>query len=148
MEFAVAIFAALAGALLTYLAQTYFAMHSEDSSHLSDHIDEVRRIENYAVDYWLADPKDDAAKQRHFQAQLEGAVSASSCFNEDARRILGWRYGEYVDLDQKIYDAATGGSFGSSDKEIEYNRVVEIMSLCNQMRSLLRQARRGQYGAK
>ncbi|WP_270729579.1 hypothetical protein [Shimia sp. Alg240-R146] len=147
MEFLVAIFAALAAALLTYLAQNYFAMQSEDSAHLNDHISEIKIIESYAVEYWLADPDEEEKKQRLYQVKLEGAISSSSCFNEDAQRILGYKYTEYVKLDQAIFEAATGGAFGTAEKAIDYNRVVEIMTLCTQMRSLLRQSRRIQYMA-
>ena len=148
MEFGVAIFAALAGALITYLAQNYFAMQSEDSAHLNDHISEIKLIESYAVAYWLAEPDEEEKKQRLYQAKLEGAISSSSCFNEDAQRILGNKYNKYVKLDQAIYEAATGGEFGTATKAIDYNRVVEIMTLCTQMRSLLRQSRRNQYWAR
>ncbi|WP_424973580.1 hypothetical protein [Dinoroseobacter sp. S124A] len=145
MEFAVAVFAAFAGALITYIAQNYLAMQSEDSAHLNDHISEIKLIESYAVAYWLAEPDD--VEQRLYQAKLEGAISASGCFNKDAQRILGNKYNEYVKLDQAIYEAATGGQFGTATKKIDYNRVVEIMTLCNELRSLLRQSRRSQYWA-
>lgn len=147
MEFAVAIFAALAGALITYIVQNFFAMQSEDSAHLNDHISEIKLIESYAVAYWLAEPGAEGKEQRLYQAKLEGAISASSCFNIDAQRILGSKYNEYVKLDQAIYDAATGGQFGTATKEIDYDRVVEIMKLCNELRSLLRQSRRNKYWA-
>lgn len=148
MEFAVAIFAAFAGALITYMAQNYFAMQSEDSAHLNDHISEIKLIESYAVAYWLAEPDEGGKEQRLYQAKLEGAISASGCFNEDAQRILGNNYNDYVKLDQAIYEATTGGQFGTATKEIDYNRVVEIMGLCNELRSLLRQSRRNQYWAR
>lgn len=148
MEFGIAIFAALAGGFATYLAQNYFAMQSEDSAHLNDHSSEITLIESYAVDYWLADPGEGEARERLCQAKLEGAISASSCFNKDAQRILGNQYQEYVRLDQAIYDAATGGQFGTVTKKADYDRVVSIMTLCNEMRSLLRQSRRNQYWAR
>ena len=144
MEFSVAIFAAFSGALLTYIAQNYFAMQAEDSAHVNDHISEITLIEAYAVAYWLVEP-DEKDIQRLNQAKLEGAISASACFNEDARRILGKDYGKYINLDQAIFEAATGGQFGTATKQIDYSRVVEIMSLCNEMRSLLRRSRRSQY---
>lgn len=148
MEFAVAIIAAFAGALITYLAQNYFAMQSEDSAHLNDHISELKLIEGYAVAYWSADPGEGEKQQRLYQVQLEGAISASGCFNEVAQRILGDDYRKYMELDQAIYVAATGGQFGTATKEIDYHRIVEIMTLCNEMRSLLRQSRRKQYWAR
>ncbi|WP_320177505.1 hypothetical protein [Roseovarius pacificus] len=120
-------------------------MQSEDSAHLNDHISEIKLIEGYAVEYWLADPVLENFKQKYNQAKLEGAISASGCFNEDAKRILGNKYSAYVKLDQAIYEAATGGQFGTAAKQADYNRVIEIMRLCNEMRSLLRQSRRSQY---
>lgn len=147
MEFAVAIVAGLTGALVTYLAQNYFAMQSEDSAHLNDHISEMKSIEEFAVSYWLTDPVLDPTKDKLFAAKIQGAIFASSCFNGDARRILGNMYSEYVELDQSIYDAVTGGGFQTANRKIEYERVVEIMALCNQMRSLLRRSRRRQFWA-
>lgn len=124
MEFGVAVFAAFAGALLTYLAQNYFAMQSENSAHLNDHISELERIESYAVAYWSAEPREGRKKQQLYQAKLEGAISASGCFNEVAQRILGNDYSKYMEMDQAIYEAATGGQFGAAAKKIDYHRIV------------------------
>lgn len=148
MEIFIAILAGLFGALLAYLGQTYFAMQSQDSAYLNDHISEIQRIEDYAVAYWLTDQKLDSARLLLHQTKLEGAISASGCFNNDAKRILGKNYQNYVSLDQLIYEAATGGSFSTNLKEIDYNRVVEIMTYCNEMRALLRRSRRQQYWAR
>lgn len=148
MELFIAILAGVFGALLAYLAQTYFAMQSQDSAYLNDHITEIQRIENYAVAYWLTDPKLDSDGMLIHQAKLEGAISASGCFNNDAKRILGKNYEKYVSLDQSIFETATGGSFQTNLKKVDYPRVVEIMRYCNEMRALLRRSRRQQYWAR
>lgn len=123
-------------------------MQSEDSAHLNDHISEIKLIESFAVAYWLEEQDEGEKNERLYQAKLEGAISASGCFNQDAQRILGDNYNEYVKLDQAIFEATTGGQFGTISKKVDYNRVVEIMTLCNEMRSLLRRSRRKQYWAR
>ncbi len=148
MEFAIAIVAGLVGAILAYLAQIYFSLQSENTLTLSDHIIEISTIEAYALDYWATDNGKEIKNDEILASKLEGAMSASSCFHEEAKRILGFRYSDYVELDQEIYEATTGGSFRTSEKSIEYQRIIEIMTLCNRMRSLLRKSRREQYWAR
>lgn len=148
MEFAIAIFAALLGALLTYLAQNYFAMQSQDAQCIDDHILEIRNIENYALEYWLTDPKENPVADAVLASKVQGAMTVSSCFNVEARRLLGALHQEYIELDQWIFDAATGGDFLGNSRTIDGNRAIEIMSACNNMRALLRRSRRRLYWAR
>ena len=96
---------------------------------------------------WLNDATLNPTEDLRFSACLNGAMSASTCFYEVARRVLGCLYPEYDELDQTLFEAATGGDFQSVVKVVDPNRVVEIMTTCNEMRSLLRKARRSLFWA-
>lgn len=148
MEFAVAIVGGLVGGLVAYLMQMHLTMYSADTSSLNEHIDELRIIEDYAVAYWLLDHDEDLRVESDLEAKLEGALTASACFNEDAKRILGRLYPAYVEFDQEFFDAVTGGDFQTAHRKSEPHRVIEIIRIGNEMRALLRKGRRQQYGAK
>lgn len=143
-----AVLAASLAAIFTSLIHTYFQMRSADVDSINDHIGEIRRIEEYAVAYWLVDPATNPDEELRLSTCLSGAMSASSHFNEVAGRIFGSSYAKYIDLDQRLYNTATGGMFQSAGRQIDTRRVIETMNICNELRALLRKRRRSIFWTK
>lgn len=136
---------ALLGALLTYFTTNYITMLSMDVASLNDHVAQVKLIEKYAVAYWLTDPNVDPIQNHNLETKLLGAISASAYFEKEAKRILCGNYSKYCQLDQELYESATGGNFQSKSKAMDPERVIKTMKVCNELCALLRKSRRSLY---
>ncbi len=144
-EIFIALGSALLAAILTFLLSTWLSFRAENVALLNDHIQQVDRIEGLAVAYWLVDAEDSPAESDGIAAQLNGALSASSIFSEVAPGLLGYRLRDYEAKDLEIYEAATGGTFQTKDRPADFHRVSHVISICNEQRLLLRNARRNIY---
>jgi hypothetical protein len=146
MEVAIALIASIVGAVLALAAQTFFSIRATNVSLIDDHIEDIKIIESIAVKYWLSSNEPAAIQSEDCQPyRLEGAMTASSCFNELASDIMGQGYKKYRSLDFELYDLCTGGDFRSKDRMFDGDRVIQIIECCNRLRSALRLARRSQY---
>lgn len=135
------------GATITYLAQNYVRLLTEDVAQLNDHIAEISRVQDAAVAYWLSVHEHETAEEKDLRYRLLGALEVSKSFRPDASRLLGCRFGRYKELDGLIYDLATGGCFETASREQDGNRAVEVMALCHDLRAVLRSARRAVFWA-
>lgn len=141
MEFAVAVFAGLIGGLIGILAQTLVFVKNSELAAISDQIDEVRRIETLATQYWLTPPSDDQ-ECIQLASRLRGAIMASSNFEEIGPKILGCRFSKYVDLTLELDDVVTGGRFEEAERPIDPTRVVATMRVCGELVAHLRVCRK------
>lgn len=139
----------LIGALGTYLIQTLLSSRNTDLAEINEHIAEISKIEDCAVEHWTIDASKDAerANAKALAAKLRGLVGVTSAFRERARHLLGDSFEAYVRLDDQLLDAATGGSFEQHDREPDLDRVVEVMVICHQIRRVLRRARKRRHWA-
>ncbi|UWS06742.1 hypothetical protein [Phaeobacter inhibens] len=135
---------ALAAAILQYVTNVLY----ENISTINDHIEEIKGIEVRAIQYWLIDPASDQSAEDESGALLQGAMSASAMFNINGRSLLGCHHDKYIELDQQLFEAATGGDFRGAAKKPDYQRVEEISTICCEIRALLRKCRKAQFGAK
>lgn len=143
-EIFVAVVAGLFGGLVGFLAQVFLSVRSVEATSISDQISDLKRIEMYAVGYWLADPNDKAINQG-LAAQLRGAIMASSTFEEDGPKVLGFRFTKYSDLVSELDDIVTGGSFETEKKDVDPARVVATMRVVGELIAHLRKCRRYVY---
>lgn len=141
MDFGVAIFVGVLGGLVGYLAQVLISVRNSEVLAISDQIADLKRIEEYAVAYWLADPSDKALNSE-LAARLRGAVMASSSFEEVGPDILGFRFQRYSELVLELDDIVTGGSFETDEKVVDSGRVVATMRTVGKIVSHLRVCRR------
>lgn len=145
IELGIAGFAALA----TYLTTNFFSMRATDLEALGDHSREIKQIERLALEYWLEDCKSaNCPEEQRRYALLAGAMTASSCFNAEARRILGCHFRQYQLLDDELYEAVTGGSYATTNRKADFERATEIITVCNKLCAHLRQAKRAQFWVK
>ncbi len=140
IQFLYSAFAVLAGGLTTFVLTAVFAMKKAEIDSINDHIGELRNIETLATEYWLQNATHQ--KESEMVARLKGAFSASAHFNNVAPRILGYRYEIYAELDTQLYDLATGGQFESASRTSNSSTAIDIISICTEIRALLREARR------
>jgi hypothetical protein len=143
-EIFVALIAGLLGGLVGFLAQVFLSVRSVEATSISDQISDLKRIEMYAIDYWLADPTNKAIN-KGLAAQLKGAVMASSTFEEDGPKVLGYRFSKYSDLISELDDIVTGGSFETEKKDVDPERVVATMRVVGKLIAHLRKCRRYVY---
>lgn len=132
------------GALATLAVQTYFGMRTARIDLMNDYIKDLSEIESLASEYWLeatALPAGDP-KRRILQARLRGRLHAARCFNTVAGKFLGEDHATYIRLDEELFLTATGGDFESSKAIQDLPRADRVMSLCSDIRALLRLARR------
>lgn len=139
----------LLGALFSFFLQTIQSSRSTDLTEISEHIAEISKIEEYAVAYWLieADTETREAEAQALAAKLRGMLLVTSVFRERAESLLGDSFKEYAELDGKLYDSVSGGSFEQKSRGAEPQRVVEVMFVCHKLRLVLRQARKRRHWA-
>ena len=144
----VAVLGGISGAVVAAVWQYVTNLLNANISTINDHIQEIKTIEALAIRYWLIDPKSDPTAEHESEALLLGAMNASAMFNAQGEKLLGYRHGEYLDLDQQLFEAATGGDFGVKAKQPDYQRVTEISTICCKIRAFLRECRKAQFGAR
>lgn len=143
-----ALLGAIIGALCTFFVQSYYSIRSQDIAHINDFIQDLERIERFSVEYWLNAKKSDHEAQKRNAAQLRGALHASTMFFSVGPNLLANDWQKFTELDGRLFDTATGGEFETAKQEADPARVVEIMECTNEIRSLLRDARRKTYWAR
>lgn len=136
------------GVLSNFLIRSFFAIKAEDVNLINDHIADIEEIESLAKKYWSTDSETCEKTEQIDAASLEAMLSVSLYFEEHARRLMGQLYDDYAEKDVELYDNATGGNFRSSGRNFCPNRVAEIIVCCDEMRALLRKARRAMYWAR
>ncbi|KRS11029.1 hypothetical protein XM53_18290 [Roseovarius atlanticus] len=144
MEFVVAVFGGLIGALLGFLVQVFLSVRSSEVSAISDQIADLKRIEQFAIQYWLAD-KHDPQLNKELATKLRGAIMASSSFEEIGPQVLGCRFSKYSDLVLELDDIVTGGDFEDDLKDVDPARVVAAMRVTGELVSHLRVCRKFVY---
>ena len=147
MLFAVAIVSVFFGTIFSYILHHLIKMREMDIEVLNDHISQISKIEDLATEYWLSQ-SNDTEELGALAARINGAFTATSYFRKEAERLLGSRFEPYVTLDGNLYDLATGGLFQSTGREPDQSRAVKIITVCNELRSLLRQGRRALFWAR
>lgn len=133
-----ALLAAVLGAFLGYCTSIFFMLKNQDSILINEHINTIFRIEETAIKYWSVENSTNLAAQA---ARLDGDMTASSFFLEDAERLLGKKFDEFKKLDGELFDLVTGESFQTASHTANYSTCTEIITKCNQIRSLLSNSR-------
>lgn len=137
---------ALAAFVLGFFSATYFAMRLVDIAAVNDHIEDIKQIEGIAVTYWLGEFGEE--KERDAAAhRLRGKLHAAALFRSNFRNVIAKRFQEYVDLEGKLFDAATGGDFQTDAFKPDPKAAGLVMVTCNEMRALLRGVRKQLYWA-
>jgi hypothetical protein len=145
-EMLVGILGTIVGWLLGFFGQSYFSLRSQDVAQINDFLNDLDRIERLSIEYWLNGKEDES--QSKVAAQLRGALHASSMFLAVCEKLLANDWEKFEALDGRLFDTATGGEFETAKQAPDYARVVEIMECTNEIRSLLRVARRKTYWAR
>ncbi|MGL4237063.1 hypothetical protein [Tabrizicola sp.] len=137
------------GGLITYLLSMVIAKLTNDQNEITEHVAEIIRVEEAAVAYWVYDPSKEplGSRAKELAAKLQGQMLCTSAFRERAEKLLGDSFDEYRELDGKLFDTSTGGSFGSPERSADFERVIEIIGICHQLRNVLRRSRSRRYWA-
>ncbi len=137
------------GGLITYLFSMLIAKLGNDQNEITEHINEIMRVEDAAVSYWTYDPSKDAAgsREQELAARLQGQMLCTLAFRERANSLLGDSLDEYLELDGRLFDVSTGGAFNSPNRAPDFARVIEVVGLCHRMRNVLRRSRSRRYWA-
>ncbi len=139
----------LVAGLGAYPGSHFIAKLSNDNSEITEHIAEITRVEEAAVNYWCFDATD--VLQRHFDeelaAKLQGQLQCTAAFRLRAGQLLGDSLEKYSELDGKLFDAATGGAFSQIGRKSDFPRVIEVISICHALRNLLRTGRSRRFWA-
>lgn len=142
------LFGGVLGGVLTYVAQSYFSIRSQDIELINDFIADIGRIEEFSTEYWLSDSKKDFEKQKDTASKIRGALHSSSVFYNTGKSLLAGDWQEFERLDGILYDRSTGGLFESKSQIKDRERVVDIMKCVNEIKILMRRARRKLYWAR
>jgi hypothetical protein len=128
--------------LLGFFSASYFASRLTEVAAVNDHIEDLKQVEAFAVAYWIGEDPNSAEFVAH---KLRGKLHASSVFRSRFGGILGARHEEYIELEGRLFDLATGGGFQTKSFKPDAQIAVSVMQVCNEMRAVLRSARRHLY---
>ncbi len=140
----------VAGALLAWVLQQYRVLRNEDTALINEHIKDVEKFRDQALEYWLAVPdpklKDDIEhrkmKDLALAAKVRAAHAATTIPYQAVAALSGSRQAEYKTTTQELYALATGGDFESQRDGIEPERALEIFDSASRLINLLREIRR------
>jgi hypothetical protein len=147
-ELASALLGVLLGGLGAFLIQSYYSVRSQDIAQINDFIADLERFDLLAVEYWLLSQDTSDDERARCAARVRGASHAMTMFYSVGPALLANDWQRFEELDGCLFDAATGGNFETGSHKPEPARVVEIMQYTNEIRSLLRGARRKTFSAR
>jgi hypothetical protein len=147
MNPASAIITFILGFASAYFVQWITAKRNNRLSEITEYLAEIEKIQAASVEYWLNDSRDESIKEKALSAKLRGVFHATGKLRERSRGLLGNLSEEFIRLDGEIYDCVTGGKFDIAQREPDYQRVVQAMQLCAEMKAVLRDARSAMFWA-
>ncbi len=140
------------GAVLSWLFQQYRVLRAEDSALINDHIKDIEKFRDQAVDYWLAVPdakppaegEADIRKMKDtaLAAKVRAAHAATTIPYPRVAALSGKRQSEYKQRSQELYSLATGDQFEGNRNGIDPQRAMLIFDTSAQLINLLRDVRR------
>ena len=142
-----ALVGAIAGAVVSYLLRILEALTQDKANAITEHISEIERIRDLAVDYWLHDPKEDKTKELRLAVLVRGALFASAAFEKHADNILRHKRNEYSELIYELEDASTGEDFESRSREVRPEQAVLVMKAASNLIAFLYSRRRSVFFA-
>lgn len=140
------------GAVLSWLFQQYRVLRAEDSALINEHIKDIEKFRDQAVDYWLAVPdlkppgegEADIRKMKDtaLAAKVRAAHAATTIPYPAVAALSGTRQSAYKQRSQELYSLATGGDFEGKREGIDPQRAMLIFDASAQLINLLRDVRR------
>lgn len=140
------------GAVLSWLFQQYRVLRAEDSALINEHIKDIEKFRDQAVDYWLAVPdakpsaegEPDIRKMKDtaLAAKVRAAHAATTIPYPTVSALCGNNQTEYKQRSQELYSLATGDDFEGSRIGIDPQRAMQIFDTSAQLINLLRDVRR------
>jgi hypothetical protein len=128
------------GAVIGWFLQQYRVARSEDISLVNEHIKDIEKFCEAAQAYWLKTPstkEEDVA----LAAKVRATHSATTLLYPDIGRICENRRSEYEFLTFDLFNAATGGQFEGSHRELDAPRAIDIGDASARLVHLLRSNR-------
>jgi hypothetical protein len=140
------------GAVLSWLFQQYRVLRAEDSALINEHIKDIEKFRDQAVEYWLAVPdaklpaegEADIRKMKDMAlaAKVRAAHAATTIPYPRIAALSGKREAEYKQTSQELYSLATGGEFEGGRSGIDPQRAILIFDTSAQLINFLREVRR------
>lgn len=130
------------GSLTTLAVQAFLNNKKASETTISDHILDVLKLREVAMDFWLRDGADDPEKVRLEVAPVHAAFAAVTAFADVAGQTFGVRaQAEYRSLLSSLHREVTGGYFDSINRRSCPLTAVEIARLSALLVQFLRQHR-------
>lgn len=140
---------AFLGGLISYLITNFMSIKSTDVAFINNHMEQLTKLEVHARNYWLNDEAACKGSDEQLAALVNGAMTAGSYFEDHASKILTKpQYHKYTQLDGELFDLITGDTFETARKEVDCQRVIQIMTKCNEIRGFLATTRRSIFWAR
>lgn len=140
------------GAVLSWLFQQYRVLRAEDSALINEHIKDIEKFRDQAVDYWLSVPETkkpaegdiDVRKMKDtaLAAKVRAAHAATTIPYPRVAALSGALQADYKRKSQELYSLATGGDFEGNRDGINPERAMLVFDMSSQLINLLREVRR------
>lgn len=138
-----AVLAVLLGALLAFLYTKRIEKRKAYHQVIIDFSSDLKSIMNLCEDYWLGDHHDN--KERIRLNKMSYLISAKLNETNEYRplmeELLGEKFSDYENLDEKLFEVATGGNFQTSKMQSCPETFMEISSLIVKIEHCLRETR-------
>ncbi len=129
------------GALIAYFFQQIRVSAAEQIALVNDHIKDIEKFSDAAQGYWLKQPAN-IQEEAALAAKVRTTHAATTLVYDEMSKACGASGDKYRQLMQALFEAATGGSFETSGREIDPLRAIETHDTAAQLIHLLRCSRR------
>lgn len=124
--------------------QSWRASSSEVAAQINDLLKEIKDLENLATEYWSA--KRNGPDLRVMEVKIRGLTFVIAAFEEQADFLFRGNKDRYIKSLDKLFIAATGGTFETVDRKQDFVRAVDVKQCSAEIISLCRKARQGSAG--
>jgi hypothetical protein len=135
-------------AVLALAANTYFQYKSAQNDLVKDYLEDLKEIEKLSVQYWLGDHQSDRDALKRAGVELRARLNATGIFRERVKTrkiVVESLYAGFKDLDNRLFDLATGGKFQTHVMEADEQTADEIVQVVSELRMILRESKIARY---
>jgi len=113
------------GVVIGWVLHQYRLVVSEKFVQINEHIEDIKYVRDSALDLWLSDYNKDGMELSR-TTKIRAAYASLTPFYPEANNFCSERGDDYQKGLRNLFSSSTGGSFESTSRKIDPQRVVEI----------------------
>ncbi len=143
-----AVLAVIVGTVMAFIYTSYVNHRTNQNDIIKDYLADLQKIEDLCRMYWLPLNGDLPLQHSNIGHELRAKLEATSVYYTLSQNILGHSFAQFKELDQKLFDLATGGDFQTKRFEPCVETYAGCIEAISEIRNLLRTKRNTMFWSR